>query len=131
MDTITSDVMFEAYGKDPKELFENAASALFSVICKINDVKPKSSTKIEVKGEDMPDLMISWLQCLIATVDTDEKFFSKFSITKITDTKLIADIYGESITPELGDTVVKAVTYYKYKFEKKDDKYIARISLDI
>ena len=45
LDDITSDVMFEAYGKDLKELFENAAEALFSVICKIKKVKPKETQR--------------------------------------------------------------------------------------
>ena len=31
IDSLTSDVMFEAYGKTFKELFENAALALFSI----------------------------------------------------------------------------------------------------
>ena len=39
VEDLTSDVMYEAYGKDLKELFENAALALLSVICKIDKVK--------------------------------------------------------------------------------------------
>ncbi len=131
LDNITSDVMFEAYGKTEKELFENAAEALFSVICKIKKVKPKEAEEFEIKAEDLENLMLNWLQALIAIVDTEQKFFSKFEIEEIDETHLKAKLYGEPITPQLGETVVKAVTMYKYKLEKTEKGYKATVSLDI
>ena len=131
LNVITSDVMFEAYGKDPKELFQNAAEALFSVICKIKQVKPKEKEEFEVKANNLEDLMINWLQALIAIVDTEEKFFSKYEIVEIDEIHLKAKLYGEPIKPELGETVVKAVTMYKFKLEKTDKGYKVTVSLDI
>ncbi|MEA2037811.1 MAG: archease [Nanoarchaeota archaeon] len=131
LDDITSDVMFEAYGKDLKELFQNAAEALFSVICKIKDVKPEETEEYQVKAEKLEDLMINWLQALIAIVDTEQKFFSKFEIIEIDETHIRAKLSGEQIKPELGETVVKAVTLYKYQFEKTKEGYKVRVSLDI
>jgi len=131
IDDLTSDVMFEAYGKNLKELFANAAEALFSVICQIKKVAPKEKEEFEIKAEKIEDLMINWLQGLIAIVDTEQKFFSKFEVIEIDENHLIARLHGEPIRPELGETVVKAVTYYKYKFEKTKDGYKARVSLDI
>jgi len=131
IDEIKSDVMFEAYGKGLKELFQNAAEALFSVICKLKEVKPKEAINVETKAENEEELMINWLQELIALVDTEEKFFSKFRIEEISNKHLKATIHGEPIKPELGDTVVKAVTMYKYKFEKTKEGYKVTVSLDI
>jgi len=131
LDNITSDVMFEAYGKDLKELFQNAAEALFSVICKIKQVKPKETEEFEVKADNLENLMINWLQSLIAIVDTEQKFFSKFEIEEIDNTHLKAKLKGEPIRPELGETVVKAVTMYKYKLEKTSKGYKVTVSLDI
>lgn len=131
IDSITSDVMFEAYGKDLKELFENAAEALFSVICKIDKIKPEKSEKLEMRSESLEDLMIHWLQGLIASAEIEEMFFSRFNITEIDDTHVIAEVSGETITPEKGETVVKAVTYHKYKLEKTKKGYMVNISLDI
>lgn len=131
LDEIKSDVMFEAYGEDLKEVFENAAEALFSVICKIKQVQPKETEEFQIKAENLEDLMLNWLQALIAIVDTEQKFFSSFDIIEIDETHLKAKLKGEPIKPELGGTVVKAVTYYKYKFEKTDDGYKATVSLDI
>lgn len=131
LDEIKSDVMFEAYGTTLKELFENAAEALFSVICKIKEISPKATEEFEIKAENLEDLMLNWLQALIAIVDTEQKFFSKFEITEIDESHLKAKLQGEPIKPQLGETVVKAVTYYKYKFEKTDKGYKVTVSLDI
>jgi len=131
LDQIKSDVMFEAYGKTKKELFENAAEALFGVICKIKQVKPKETEEFQIKANNLEDLMLNWLQALIAIVDTEEKFFSKFEIEEITETKLKAKLKGEPIKPELGETVVKAVTMYNFKLEKTKQGYKTTVSLDI
>lgn len=131
IDKITSDVMFEAYGKDKKELFSNAAEALFGVICEIKKVEPEKKIKIKAKGKDLKDLLYSWLQELIAEVDIKEMFFSKFDIKKISDKELEADVYGEPISKEKSGTVVKAVTYYEFNLEKTKKGYKAVVSLDI
>ncbi|MFC1741339.1 archease [Nanoarchaeota archaeon] len=130
-DEITSDVVFEAYGKTLNDVFANAAEAMFSMICKIDKVPPQEERPLEVEGDSAEDLMINWLQALIAAVDIEEMFFSKFTITDIDEKHLKAFIYGVPVTPELGETVVKAVTYHQYKFEKTDDGYMCRVSLDI
>ncbi|MAG08232.1 archease [Candidatus Woesearchaeota archaeon] len=128
---LTSDVLFEAYGKSLKEVFENAALALFSVICQIKKVNPKDIEEFEIKGDNEEELMFNWLQGLIAIVDTEQKFFSKVEIEEIDKTHVTAKLYGEPITPEKGETVVKAVTNYKYSFKKTKDGYKAVVSLDI
>jgi len=131
IEDLTSDVMFEAYGKDLKEVFANAAEAMFRVICKLDKVKQKKSLDVEVKAENREELMINWLQELIAMVDIKGMFFSKFEILEIDERHLKAKIFGDDIRPELGETVVKAVTYYKYNFEKTPKGYAVRVSLDI
>lgn len=131
IDDLTSDVMFEAYGRDLKEVFENAAYALFSVICKRGKVGKGIEKEIVVESEDARELMIDWLQELIARVDVEELFFSRFDIQEISETRLKAKVYGEEARPEAGETVVKAVTYYGFKFEKTDSGYVVRVSLDI
>ncbi len=128
---ITSDVMFEAYGKTPKELFENAAEAMFSIICKLDKIELKKTLRLKAAGQDMEDLFYNWLQKLIAKVDTDEMFFSKFNIIKLTDTALEAEISGEPISPAKGGTLVKAVSYHDFDIKKKRTDYAATVTLDI
>jgi SHS2 domain-containing protein len=131
IDTITSDVLYEAYGNSLKELFENAAEALASIQCRIAEVEPKEQRLIEISADNADELMIAWLQQIIAAVDTEEMFFSKFDIHEISETGLKAEIWGEQMSREKGQTVVKAVTYHKFKLEKTDGNFKATISLDI
>ena len=131
IDSITSDVLYEAYGKDLKELFENSALALASIQCRIDLVISKESRNVELNADNVDELMIAWLQQIIALVDTEEMFFSKFVIKEISETKLKAEIWGEPMTREKGETVVKAVTYYKFKLEKVKKGLKATVSLDI
>jgi SHS2 domain-containing protein len=131
IDNITSDVVFEAYGKTLKDVFTNAAEALSSIICKIDRIEPKKEVRLEVNGDSTEDLMINWLQAIISHVDIESMFFSKFTITEITDRRLLAFARGEEITPAKGNTVVKAVTYHQFKFEKTKEGYLCRVSLDI
>jgi len=131
IDDLTSDVLFEAYGKDLKEVFLNAAEALMSVICQPGKTKPEKPIEAEVEGKNPGELMHNWLQELIARVDIEVMFFSKFEILEISEKHLKARIWGEEADPAKGETVVKAVTYYKYKFEKTPEGFLVRASLDI
>lgn len=132
IDDLTSDVMFEAKGRTLKEVFANAATALFDVIAQVDKVKHEKSVKVTVNGESLENLMFNWLQELITLVDTDEMFFSRFDV-KVDEksNKLNATCYGEPAKPEKSGTLVKAVTYYKYKFEKTKTGYRVNVSLDI
>ncbi|UCC91522.1 MAG: archease [Candidatus Aenigmatarchaeota archaeon] len=131
IDDLTSDVVFEAYGKGLNELFENAAFALFSVICQVGKIKPEFEKEIEVEGKDVKDLMFNWLQKLIEVVDIDNLFLSKFKVKEIGDTQMKAACYGERADPKKGGTLVKAVTYYKFDLEKTKKGYKVTVSLDI
>ena len=117
---LTSDVMFEARGKTLNELFENSAKALFEVMCKIDQVKPLKKIPIIIEGDNLEDLLFKWLSRLIALVDIEEKFFSKFEVKKIVNNRLTAYVYGEEISPEKGNTVVKSVTNYGFKIQKQN-----------
>ena len=131
IDDLTSDVMFEAYGKDLKEVFTNAAEAMFKVICQIEKVRPSKHLIVKADADDASGLMFAWLQELIAAVDTEGMFLSKFDILEISEKHVKARCWGEPVSQEKGETVVKAVTYYKFAFEKTDTGYRARVALDI
>ncbi len=131
MKDLTSDVVFEARGKDRKELFENAALALSSVICQVDKVEPLMEKEILVEGENLKDLMFNWLQKVIEMVDVEQVFLSKFEVKEISDTRLKAIGCGEESDPRKGGTLVKAVTYYKFNVEKRKGGFVATVALDI
>ncbi len=133
LDDLTSDVLFEAYGKNLKELFENSAEALFSIVCKINKVNPEKRMEFEFSGSDLEQILFNFLSKLLAETEINEFFPSKFNVS-VEKTKNgykgKVTAWGEPISQEKGETVVKAVTYYKFKVEK-NELYKATVSCDI
>jgi len=131
IEDLTSDVFFEAYGKDLKEVFENSAEAMFEIICKSKSIEEKQTIEVEVRGKDEKDLLYNWLQELIAQVDIEGIFFSRFNILEISKDHLKAELHGEPVSMEKGNTVVKAVTYYKFDLKRTEKGYTSTVSLDI
>ena len=65
---------------------------------------------------------------------SQQKTESYYQIYDIINQNMVAKPFrwsGESMKPELGETVVKAVTYYEYKLEKIKKGYKVTVSLDI
>lgn len=131
---LTSDVMFEAFGKDESELLENAAEAMFGVVAKINLVEPKQKIEFEFSGEDLKHTLYHFLNNLLAEAEIAEMFLSKFEVRlqkKNGSYNGKVTAWGEPISPEKGETVVKAVTLYKFSVEKTKDGFKAVVVCDI
>ncbi|RMF90987.1 MAG: archease [Methanobacteriota archaeon] len=131
----TSDVLFRAYGRDEKELLVNAAKAMFSVICEIGSVRPVRTVEIACSGASLEELLYEWLSTLLTESEIEEMFFSEFHIDVIEERDNMLSLrgraLGEDATVEKGATLVKGVTYYQLKVEKRDGGYAATVSLDI
>jgi SHS2 domain-containing protein len=131
----TSDVMFRAYGRGEKELFINAAKAMFSIICEVDLVKPQKKVKINVKGENLEDLLYEWLSSLLTNSEIEEMFFSEYYIEGIIERDSVLQLKGwakgEDATQKKGGTLVKGVTYYDFKIEKEKGLLTATVTLDI
>ena len=61
----TADFRIHVFGTDLKDLFSNAAFAMFDQITIVKDLHSKKKLKINVTGSDWPDLMINWLRELL------------------------------------------------------------------
>ena len=128
-----ADIGIIAYGADIKELFSNAALALFSLITEPDSVEQKLHLNLEVSSEDIDSLLIEWLNELIYFFDTKRMLFNRFDIGIVTNYELKVACYGEEFDPmkhkiKVG---VKAATYHMLKLVKSGDGYKARIILDI
>ena len=134
LDDLTSDAMFEAYGRTLGELLENAAFAMFSVICDVERVESLKELTFEVTAEDETSLLYRWLSEALTRSEIEDLFLSEFHVEVMTSENglwLKARALGEPASPEKGDTVVKAVTYYGLRVERDPNRYRATVSLDI
>lgn len=134
-DRAIADAAFEAEGKSLEELFEACAQATFEVMAETKTVEPRNSEEIELKGEDLEELVFNWLAELIYLKDLKTTVFSKYKIKieKPDGYKLQASVWGEPIDAEKHKVKVdvKAVTYHLLEVKKKDDKWTAKVILDI
>ena len=137
IENLTSDVMFEAYGKTFEVLLENSAMAMFSVICNIKNIKPLQEINIELSADSEEELLHRWLSKLLTHSEINNMFLCKFKVgikenrEKNKYIQLFATIQGEPISPKKSGTVVKGIPYYGFKLEHTAKGYIAKVVLDI
>jgi SHS2 domain-containing protein len=134
LDDLTSDVMFEAYGVTFEEMLENAATAMFSVICNIKNVQPIQSIGIKFCVNSWEDALYEWLSLLLTQSEIKGLFLSKFEV-KIKETNstimVSGKAWGEPISREKSGTVVKGITYYGFSVKKTPTGYKSRVAIDI
>ncbi len=128
----TADIGIVAYGADLKEVFANAAYALFSLMVDLDDVSESLRREASVTADNREDLLVEWLNELIYIFDVDNVLLKRFEITWLTDTGLRANCFGEKIDPQrhrikMG---VKAATYHMLQVEEGDG-WRAQVLLDI
>lgn len=121
-----SDVEIIAYGKDQKEIFENAAYGMFSLMADLNRVESKESFNVKVEGDDPESLLINWLNELIFYEDSKKILLKDFNIKKITDSRLEAEVAGEKIdmNKHFIYRPIKAATYNQLQIEQNQAKIV-------
>ena len=122
-----------AYGSDLKDLFQNAAFGMFSLIGDVKSVAPKIEKKLEIEAEDKESLLVNWLNELIYLEDSKRIMLVDFKISNLADTSLKASVFGEQIAPGRGIILksIKAATYNQLAIKKEKDFWTARIVFDV
>lgn len=129
----TADVGIIAYGANIKQLFSNAALALFSLITEVGSVNEELRRHVEIVSEDKDSLLVEWLNELIYLFDAEHVLFRRFHIETLTNNQLKATCYGEDFDPlkHKIKTGVKAATYHMLKINKDDHGYEVQIIFDV
>jgi SHS2 domain-containing protein len=129
----TADVGIIAHGADVKELFANAALALFSLITELESIEAKLHLDLKVRSKHRDSLLVEWLNELIYLFDVKHILLNRFDIKTLDHNQLKATCYGEDFDPvkhkiNIG---VKAATYHMLKIAKDGVGYKAQIIFDI
>ena len=129
----TADLGIHVYGADPKELFTNAAYALFDLITDLKTLKAAHTEKITMTGEDWPDLMMNWLRELLYFWAGRERLVKQTEILTLSKTKLIASLDYDTYDPNrhLIKEEIKAVTYHQIRVKSGPSGWEARIIFDV
>lgn len=129
----TADISIKAYGKSLKELFENAALGMFSILADLEGITTSMELKIDVEAPDKEELLIEWLDELLYNFYTKQVIFCEFGITELTDNHLTAKVKGRFIGENKNrlKAEIKAATRHDLHIEKKDNFYEVRIVFDV
>jgi len=128
----TADAIFEAYGRNLNELFENAALAVEEIQVNTRTIAAKKKKTIKLENENPEMLLFDFLQELIYLKDAEQMLFKEFQV-KIVGKKLVADCFGEKIDQKKHELKVdaKAITLYKFELKKIKTRWTARVLVDI
>ncbi|MFC1826281.1 archease [Thermodesulfobacteriota bacterium] len=129
----TADFGIHVFGSDSKELFANAAYAMFDMLTEIGLLKGTDSIDLLVNGDDWSDLMVNWLRELLYFWNGKELLVQKVRIMSLSDTELSANIDFDPFDPDRHEIKieVKAVTYHQIQVTGGPEGWEARIIFDV
>jgi SHS2 domain-containing protein len=124
----TADWSFRAFGKDQRELFENAAFAIFA----LEGASPggtEIARIVDVPGIYYESLLVNWLTELLWLQESNRETYHRFEIKAMTPTTLRAQVFGVAMTGL--NKVIKAVTYHNLKIEQTQEGWQATVVVDV
>lgn len=130
----TADIGIRVFGKDLKELFENAAFGMFDVIADLEGIKTSMEEVVEADGETPEELLVAWLDELLYRFYTKEIIFSKFKIEEFSGNRIKAKVSGRPVGANRNrlKIEIKAVTYSDLNIKKAGDSgYQVEIIFDV
>jgi len=129
----TADIGIHITGKDLKELFAEAAFAMFDQIIDISRLDGRRRKRIAVSGMDRHDLLINWLRELLCFWTIDAVLVNQVEIIRLDETGIDADIFYDSYIPGKHDIKkdIKAVTYHGISVDQTKDGWEATVIFDV
>ncbi len=129
----TADIGVRVFGRTLKELFENAAFAMFDILADLEGLEGPLTEEFELTAPNYEELLIAWLDELLYNFYTKGIIFYKFNVEKLAPDFIKAKAYGRLVGENKNrlKTEIKAATYYNLKIIKKDDYYEVDIIFDV
>ena len=130
----TADVLFESYGNSFEEALENAAEAMFSVMCDTGKLKEERSFVVEEEADSLENLTVFTLSAILSQSEIDEVLPKRFRVEKFSKSggvfSISGKVHGGKWESGKVKTDIKAVTHHLIKVEG-DKKFTIRVLLDI
>ncbi len=129
----TADIGVRVYGKSLKELFENAAFAMFDIIADLEGLKSSVSCDFDLKAPTREELLVTWLDELLFNFYTKWIIFSEFKIEELQEGRIRAKAFGKHVGENRSrlKTEIKAATYHDLSIKESPEEYTVDIIFDI
>lgn len=129
----TADIGIKVKGKDMKDLFINAALAMFEIIAERTNKTPsdKKTIVIKQKAENIEELFINWLNELLSLHATRNKIFCEINFKNLDENNLDAEITGCNINDYKIKAEIKAATYHELEINRVPSGWEAKVIFDV
>ncbi|PIP24320.1 MAG: hypothetical protein COS25_02355 [Candidatus Nealsonbacteria bacterium CG02_land_8_20_14_3_00_37_10] len=114
-----ADLKIRAFGKDLKELFENAMIGMFES-AKYEGGGRKIKKEIKVSSLDLLSLLVDFLSEALYQSQINKEIYNDIKFTKLIDTELEAELIGQKVE-RFGEDI-KAVTYHNLEIKQNKNK---------
>jgi SHS2 domain-containing protein len=129
----TADIGVRVFGASLKELFENAAYAMFDIIADIENMTGEVTETFDLEAPGDEELLVAWLDELLYNFYTKQLIFNKFRVETLELGRLRATATGRPVGANRNrlKTEIKAATYGGLKIKKAADGYSVEIIFDV
>ena len=129
----TADVGVRAWGDSEAAVFEQAARAMFSLICDPGTVDRREVLDVAVEAPDHELLLVAWLNELLFLFESRRLLLSEFEVLELGATTLRARASGEALDERRHALCggVKAATYHHLWLGQRDGRWEAQVILDV
>jgi SHS2 domain-containing protein len=129
----TADIGIRVFGSGMKELFENAAFAMFDTIADLEGLKGDVTRDFRLEAATAEELLVAWLDELLYNFYTKSIIFFKFEVLEISDKKLAARAVGRPVGDNRNrlKTEIKAATYSGLNINRAGDGLSVEIIFDV
>jgi SHS2 domain-containing protein len=127
-----ADIGIRGYGDTPEEAFVNAAKAMYSVMVELGRVEQKQFRGVNVSADDREQLLVEWLNALLAVSDIERMVFSRFEV-RIEGNRLAGSAWGEQLdrARHQANVEVKGATYHLLSVREQGGRYVAQCVVDV
>ena len=130
----TADIGVRIKGKDLREIFTNAADAMFDIIVEFctdcNKLEPKEFN-IEISAENIEELIVNWLNELLSLSEAKNLIFNRFLFKSLSENHLMSVASGYPREKYKIKTEIKAATYHELRIEKTEKGFQAEVIFDV
>jgi len=119
----TADVGVHVSGGTLKELFTNAAAALYEALGQLEKSEIRDQKLLEIEAATPEDLLHDWLAELLYEVEVNHLLYDEVEITELTPQRMAATLYGGEIDFDRSQVneEIKAITYHELRVEQLPD----------
>jgi riboflavin kinase/FMN adenylyltransferase len=125
----TADLAIRVSGASQRQLFARTAAAM-NLLQGADSTRPITLARaVQVEAGDPADLLVAWLNRLLAGQDLDGEMYTRFELQELSATGLRGLAYGYEGTPSRA--AIKAATYYDLSVMETVKGWEARVTFDV